>query len=647
MNKTLKIIFLFLFALTIFIPEKGWGDTMLLPPIRIDFLPAGNTVWAGYLPDYGEAYSRKESGYTYGWSWDLDHTAAMCKRNNPNTLPIFNTLCQIRYHGRWEFEVPNGNYLVEICIGDPDFDSTYTINIEGITCVHNLQLPAESFKTVSAYVEVNDGKLTINAGESPDLQTRIAYLLIRSEIPIIESPPPEPALRINFQPQGLAVPDSYLADYGQLFGYKEGCIYPYGWSKDHTDGVKCRYHESDFRKDSLCCIHLDSNWEIQVPNGNYEVTVCLGDPLYSNAYNLNVENVNYCNDEFVIAGSPLIKTMEVKVNDGRLTIDSNQYANNQTRINYLEIKSPLLELNITSTRINFQPASFSTPVGYMPDCGEIFGHRVSKYKYGWNIDHTSLTRERPNYPDPKMATLCHFRSQGKWEMEMPNGEYQVLVCIGDAVYNKTYTVNVENFNYWQEIPLQPNQFLKLIKPVVVEDGRLTVNAGESADQETQINYIEIFQTIPALRINFQDPGSPTPNGFIGDSGDLFGLKEGCKYPFGWSRDHRDLVRNRMTESDFLKDSVCHFHAGSRWEIEIPNGKYLVTVCIGDALFSSIYTLNVENVTYWHATGLSAGQFLTETKEIYVNDGVLTLDSGYATDIQTRINYIEIYSPLLE
>lgn len=643
----MKKLFLYFFIFLLVLINVTPGKAFYLAPIRIDFLPADAPLFGGYLPDYGGIYGRKDNGYTYGWSWNLDHTSTTCKRNNPNVPPVYDTLCQIRYHGKWEFEVPNGNYLVKVCVGDPDFDSIYTINIEGLTYFNNLPLPAKTFKDATLAVEVHDGKLTINAGESPDLQTRIALIEISSEIPIITTPPPAPALRINFQPQGSVVPGEYLADYGELFGYKEGCVYPYGWSQDQTNGVRFRYQESDFFKDSLCMIHQGSYWEMQVPNGSYTVTVCLGDPTFTNGYTLNVENVNYCKDNVLAGGDYFIKTMEVEVNDGRLTVDAGLSPQNATRINYLEIDSPLLERDTKIARINFQPASFPTPAGYMPDSGEIFGPRVLNYQYGWNMDHTFLTREYEYYPEAKMATLCHFRNQGKWEIEAPNGEYQVLVCIGDAVNNKTYTINVENINYWYKIPLQANQFVKLLKSVVVADGRLSIDAGDSADIETRINYVEIYQTKPALHINFQATSTPVPSGFIADNGDLFGLKEGCKYPFGWSRDHRSLVQNRSTEPDFLKDSLSHFHAGARWEIKLPNGKYLVTVCVGDASFSSTYTLNVENVNYWKETAIPAGQFLLETKEIYVNDGVLTLDSGYATEKQTRINYIEIYSPLIE
>ncbi len=643
MNKPFGIFLLCLFVLTAIIPNRA----SCLATLRIDFLPADTTLFSDFLPDYGDIYGLKDNGYTYGWNWELPHTTSMCKRNNSNEQPVYDTICQIRYLGKWEFQVQKGTYLVRVIIGDSNFDSIYTINIEGFTCAHDLPLPAGSFREVSLAVEVNDGKLTIDAGESPDLQTRIAAIYISSETPIIKSPPPEPGgLRINFQPPDSSVPGKYLADYGQLFGYKEGCVYPYGWSQDQTGAVRFRHRESDFFKDSLCMINNGSFWEMQVPNGSYTVTVCLGDPSYSNSYTLNVENVNYCNYEFIYAGDCFVKTMEVEVNDGRLTVDAGSSINT-TRINYLEIRSPLLELDTKITRINFQPASFPTPAGYMPDSGEKFGPRVANFKYGWNLDHTFLTREYEYYPDPEKATLCHFLNQGKWEIEVPNGEYQVLVCIGDAVYNKTYTINVENINYWNKIPLQANQFIKLLKSVIVSDGHLTIDAGDSVDKETRINYIEIYQTKPALHINFQAVGVSVPNGFIGDYGDLFRLKEGCKYPFGWSRDHRNLVRNRSMEPDFLKDSLCHFHAGARWEIKLPNGKYLVTVCVGDASFSSTYTLNAENVNYWKETNIPAGQFLTETKEIYVNDGVLTLDSGYTTEIQTRINYIEIYSPLIE
>jgi hypothetical protein len=141
-------------------------------------------------------------------------------------------------------------------------------------------------------------------------------------------------------------------------------------------------------------------------------------------------------------------------------------------------------------RINFQPSTLSIPPDYLPDYGQTFGPK-NGYVYGWNMDHTSLVRQRGINPDPRLDTICHFLSGGAWEFRLPIGLYNVTVSVGDAAFAKTYTINVEGVNYWQSVSLSANQFLQMSKNITVNDGILTVDAGLSAEKSTRLNYIEI------------------------------------------------------------------------------------------------------------------------------------------------------------
>jgi fibronectin type 3 domain-containing protein len=111
--------------------------------------------------------------------------------------------------------------------------------------------------------------------------------------------------------------------------------------------------------------------------------------------------------------------------------------------------------------------------------------------------------------------------------------------------------------------------------------------------------------------------------------------------FGWSVNHTDNTRDRNVLADQRLDTLCHFHAGAKWEIQVPNGTYNVFVSIGDPSFSSTYTLNVENVSYWSNLSLATNSFASKTMVVTVTDGRLTLDQGSAVEKATRIDYIEI------
>jgi hypothetical protein len=71
---------------------------------------------------------------------------------------------------------------------------------------------------------------------------------------------------------------------------------------------------------------------------------------------------------------------------------------------------------------------------------------------------------------------------------------------------------------------------------------------------------------------------------------------------------------------------CHFHAGGKWELAVPNGTYKVLVSVGDPSFASTFTINVEGVSYWNAAALGVNKFLSATK---------------TADMATRIDYVEI------
>ncbi|WP_425400133.1 NPCBM/NEW2 domain-containing protein [Aeoliella sp.] len=149
---------------------------------------------------------------------------------------------------------------------------------------------------------------------------------------------------------------------------------------------------------------------------------------------------------------------------------------------------------------------------------------------------------------------------------------------------------------------------------------------------------------PVVNINFQLDTAATPAGYLADSGQLYG-NQGNGWNYGWSSDHTDVSRDRDLNPNQLLDTLLHFHAGGEWEIEIPNGEYLVTASVGDAGFVSDHTLNVEGQNYWNNEHLEPNEFAVATHLVVVLDGHLTLDSGNAGDKQTRINYLQISTPL--
>lgn len=146
-------------------------------------------------------------------------------------------------------------------------------------------------------------------------------------------------------------------------------------------------------------------------------------------------------------------------------------------------------------RVNFQLGSAPVPSGYLPDSGLVYAARNGR-TYGWNVDHSDVTRDRNLNPDQRLDTLSHFHRGGVWEIAVPNGSYRVTVSIGDPQYPSAHTLNVEGTNYWNGLSLGVNAFANATKTVQVGDGKLTLDQGTAIEKATRINYIEIAPASP-------------------------------------------------------------------------------------------------------------------------------------------------------
>jgi pectate lyase len=306
---------------------------------------------------------------------------------------------------------------------------------------------------------------------------------------------------------------------------------------------------------------------------------------------------------------------------------------------------------VDSVKVNFQPATSLVPAGYIVDLGALFGSQGS-YTYGWNINHTDVVRARGVNATPLLDTLVHVHAGGVWELVLANGDYNVTVGIGDASFASIHTINVEGNVYWNALALSAGQFVNKTVQVSVSDSRLTLNNGGAGEKATRLNFIEVVKvgstptiaptTTPAailIKINYQPKGVPIPAGYLPDFGEVRGVRNG--YTYGWSVASEDVVRDRNLNSDQALDTLVHFHAGAKWEINLPTGTYAVTASVGDAGFSSIHTINVEGINYWTNTLTSPDQFAKLTKSVSVTDGLLTISSGSSGEKLTRINFIEI------
>ncbi len=339
--------------------------------------------------------------------------------------------------------------------------------------------------------------------------------------------------------------------------------------------------------------------------------------------------------------------------------------------------APLAQVNV---KINFEPASYATPAGYVKDAGAPYSATANR---GWvtqaslstanhvPVDLQANTRDRARAGiDARLNTLIHLQytgtagntTPGAYEYAVPNGTYKVVVSVGDMVYDSHHYINVEGVSVISNfVGSSGAQFKRDSTVVSVADGRLTVDA--IGGQNTKLNYIHISTAgsppEPApldLKINFQDSPPTPPAGYLKDYGQGYSLRaganQGAGLSYGWvapgTATPANLTangRSRTTPSDLRLATFMHMQvtpAGS-WEIAVPNGFYIVTVSMGDGTtLDSRHRIAIEGqMAIADFVPTAVNRFFTAIKVVRVADGRLTLNASGGTN--SKINYVALKS----
>ena len=132
------------------------------PPIYVNFQPSGSTVPAGSLKDDGAVY---DAARGYGWSTNLTGST---RERGVNADQRRDTLVFLYNNGAaatWEYDLPNGDYLVTLEAGDPSYGQKQQVVLEGTPVLTNVWTTANTYATVTDQpVTVQDGQLTLTIG---------------------------------------------------------------------------------------------------------------------------------------------------------------------------------------------------------------------------------------------------------------------------------------------------------------------------------------------------------------------------------------------------------------------------------------------------------------------------------------------------
>lgn len=148
------------------------------------------------------------------------------------------------------------------------------------------------------------------------------------------------------------------------------------------------------------------------------------------------------------------------------------------------------------------------------------------------------------------------------------------------------------------------------------------------------------------KINFQLPATPTPTGYVPDTGAVFGARGGG-LSYGWNADNSAQARWRHSSAapDVLHDTLIHLqkpaNPNASWELAVPNGRYTVRIVSGDPdNIDSVFRLNAEGVLALSGTPTSAQHWVDAASTIMVGDGRLSITNGSGSS-NNKIDFIEV------
>ena len=144
-------------------------------------------------------------------------------------------------------------------------------------------------------------------------------------------------------------------------------------------------------------------------------------------------------------------------------------------------------------------------------------------------------------------------------------------------------------------------------------------------------------------VNFQTAGAEVPEGYLPDSGAVFG-DQGNGWSYGWDRDISADARekNAAISPDKRWDTLMHLQKGAdaTWEIALENGVYNLYIVAGDAGYTDqTNCFDIEGVIIEDPDG-QAGNWDELTATVTVADGRLTLTTA-ACASNAKICFIDI------
>ena len=305
-----------------------------------------------------------------------------------------------------------------------------------------------------------------------------------------------------------------------------------------------------------------------------------------------------------------------------------------------------LAINITDVQ---EPTNEPTVVRYEAEDAQIIGARVAS-------NHAGASGEFVDYINPtgdfiewtvNADQVGMYELSWRYALARPTSRPLELKINGETVNpDLGFTTTGTVWSDWSFVS----------QSALLDAGQNTIRLTAIGSSGANIDYLDVLAN--AAKINFQAGGVATPEGYVADTGLAYSVARG----FGWVTeasagsanatplDISQYGRDRnITGYDQRLDTLLHLDhpaatTRAAWEYALPNGRYSVTVSVGDNAFNNDgHRINVEGTALIPLFNPNQIQdFALGTATVTVNDGKLTLDSIGGDN--TKINYLE-FQPL--
>ncbi|WP_346881375.1 RICIN domain-containing protein [uncultured Algibacter sp.] len=566
----------------------------------------------------------------------------------------FNTTA-LNFSGEANTNIPSQNVTLSSSTGNPSYtlsddpDSSQWLIMPAPTALGTLSfgimpnLPVGSYSTTVFAIDTE-----------ADFDYETAELTISLEV--LPSGAIQP-ININFSRSSDVPPTDYFSDSGLGYGSR-GNGYNYGWVSvndgltplDISSTARNRgFSTASLLENTLLHMQFDDVrapgqegiWEIEIPNGTYLVTIAAGDLSVDGStttpiHNINAEGVNIINNYSPTgtAGATTRLTSgsgRVVINDGKLTIDAIGGFN--TKINSIQIETFSGSIAPSVAGINPVNGASSVSINTSITTTELLLPNTDVNGL-IGVDNTTITNTTVKLFEQGSSSFVNANVSGS-----PSQNVIEIIPTNPLEYNTTYVVEIDG----------------------VTDDSGVIFEFFTSTFTTEMNP----NTFVPININFSRSSDVPPTDYFSDSGLGYGSR-GNGYNYGWVSvndgltplDISSTARNRgFSTASILENTLLHMQfddvraPGQEgiWEIEIPNGTYLVTITAGDlsvdgSTTTPIHNINGEGVNIinnYSPTGLGGAvtRLTSRSGSVVVNDGKLTIDA--IGGFNTKINSIQI------